>query len=221
MCSFFLAGSRKADIAILFHVGHKTKLRDLNKKLKIYLSNLFAKAKITPSTLRVALVNYGTNTQVLFDFNTHSRKPQVRSAMKTSIKGKVRNSRANFGAALHKVRTELFVQSAGSRIAEGVPGGLIIITDMAATPNGYNVVKEITLLKRMGVTVFGVAIGASVHDELRQLTSSPPEDYFQGLLKYNDLMADASPITNIVKRVRLRKYSYMIIIVLLFIISKA
>ncbi|XP_021375359.1 uncharacterized protein LOC110464458 isoform X7 [Mizuhopecten yessoensis] len=198
-----LESSREADIAVLFHVGHKTKLRDMNKKLKIYLSNLFAKAKVGPDMLRVALVNYGTATNVLFDFNAHSRKPQVRSAIKTTIKGNLRKSRANLGEALNKIRTELFVQRAGSRIDDGVPAGLIVVTDMVSSDDGFDFEQEMTSLKQMGVTVFGVGVGSSdVHDELRQLTSDPASDYFQAIPTLSDLLASAAPVKNIISRVK-------------------
>ena len=175
--------------------------------MKLFITNLFQKARIAPNKLRVALVNYGSKTNILADFNKYTTKPAVRKNMR-SLRAKLRNSKAYLGKALRTIRSDILTATAGSRLSEGVPTAIIIIADAPATRNRQSVdfVPEVEALKQAGVTIFGVGIGKGDNRELQSIASQPSDVYYQGASLHKEITQNKAFISNIVARARSCKF---------------
>lgn len=152
------------------------------------------------------MVNYGVTGTVLFNFNKYTQKSELRKAIRNTS-GKVRNSNANLGDALHLIRTKLFTKQEGFRLDEGVSSAIILITDMPSTVSSYSVEDEMNRIKRdFKTSVFTVGIDKADLKELQTITSTPTRDYFQSVTNYEDLMANKDILANIRNGIRPRKF---------------
>lgn len=191
---------------MVFHSSHKTKAKLFKTKLLNFISNLFAKAAVDSGDVKVAMVNYGVTGTVLFNFNKYTQKSELRKAIRNTS-GKVRNSNANLGDALHLIRTKLFTKQEGFRLDEGVSSAIILITDMPSTVSSYSVEDEMNRIKRdFKTSVFTVGIDKADLKELQTITSTPTRDYFQSVTNYEDLMANKDILANIRNGIRPRKF---------------
>lgn len=202
---FSLPGNVKADIVVVFHAGHKTKAKEFKNNLLNFLSSLFAKARIDTGDVKVALVNYGLSGKILFNFNKYTKKSDLRKAIRKSSP-KVRNSNANLGDALQLVRTKLFTKQEGSRLQEGVPSAVILVTDMASSKSSYSVQDEANRLKQdVKTTIFTVGVEKADLKELQTISSAPTGNHYQSVSKYKDLVSNKDILTNVLDGIRARK----------------
>ncbi|KAK3083543.1 hypothetical protein FSP39_025167 [Pinctada imbricata] len=190
--------SDEADILVIFHSGHKTKAKEFNKRLKVFISNLFAKANIDKGKVRGALINYGAGANVLFDFNKYSKKKDLRGYTRR-LRAKLRSSKSNLLAALKAARTQVFTAAGGARTTQDVPGAVILITDMKANTPLPGIVSEVDELKKQGISFFTLGIGKADTAELQSISSQPVSEYYQKISKYDQLIKDPDVIDHIIR----------------------
>ncbi|KAJ8320015.1 hypothetical protein KUTeg_001602 [Tegillarca granosa] len=75
------------------------------------------------------------------------------------------------GATLRHIRTQEFSQRSGSRISQGVPGAIILVTDMPSDSGTIDALDEAELLKRSGISILTVGIGDADRSELSAISS--------------------------------------------------
>lgn len=119
---------------------------------------------INPDMDRVAVVQYSNTAEIDFNLKRYSTLSEVLSALKgLQHKG---GQPSNIGAALQYVRNHVFTSGSGSRLLEGVPQILIILSGGRA---GDDPRTAANALRETGVT--SIAIGTTDSRTLEQLFS--------------------------------------------------
>uniref|UniRef100_A0A3Q2DYV9 VWFA domain-containing protein n=1 Tax=Cyprinodon variegatus TaxID=28743 RepID=A0A3Q2DYV9_CYPVA len=130
----------------------------------------------------VAVVQYSDTAQTNFNLNRYGTKHDVLQAINSlTHKG---GQPINIGSALQYVRDHAFTPEAGSRIRQGAPQILILLSGGRSADDVRNSVRE---LKEMGVTI--VAIGSSDADTLELQTISHEPRYALSVADYGELPA--------------------------------
>lgn len=118
-------------------------------------------------TTRVAVIQFSEGTHVEFLLNEYSSKEEVQNAVRRlRPKG---GQQINVGNALEYVSKNIFKRPLGSRIEEGVPQFLVLIS---SGNSGDEVDDAAAELKRYGVAPFPIARNAD-QEELIKISLSP------------------------------------------------
>ncbi|XP_032423104.1 collagen alpha-3(VI) chain isoform X8 [Xiphophorus hellerii] len=118
--------------------------------------------------VRVSVVQYSDDPKPEFLLNEHSTKAEVRQAvMKLRSSG---GNRLNTGRALEWVSRNIYQRSAGSRIEEGVPQFLILVTGGRSSDD---VSTQANQLKRNQVAPLAIGSRNADLNELRQISLKP------------------------------------------------
>lgn len=140
--------------------------------------------------VRVSVVQYSDDPKLEFLLNQFSTKDEVRQAvMKLRSNG---GNHLNTGRALEWVSRNIYQRSAGSRIEDGVPQFLILVTGGKSTDDVYTPAVQ---LKRNQVAPLAIGSRNADPDELK-LISLKPElvytvDSFQQLPRVESQLIDS------------------------------
>ncbi|XP_029394291.1 collagen alpha-3(VI) chain isoform X2 [Mus pahari] len=136
--------------------------------LKDFVQRVVESLDVGPDRVRVALVQYSDRTRPEFYLNSHMDQQGVISAIRrlTLLGGPTPNT----GAALDFVLRNILTSSTGSRIAEGVPQLLIVLT---AEPSGDDVRGPSVVLKQGGAVPIGIGIGNADISEMQTISFIP------------------------------------------------
>jgi len=148
------------------------------------------------------VVQYSRDPEAHFYLNTYSRKEDVLDTLRgLRHKG---GRPLNTGAALQYVRDNVFTASAGSRLVEGVPQLLILLSGGRSFDN---VDTPASSLKELGVLIFGIGSRSSDSGELQKISHEPsyalsvsdfadlPSVQQQLFTNINTVFVEATPIT--------------------------
>lgn len=117
-------------------------------------------------TVRVALILYSGNPQIMFNLNSYDRKSSVLEAVKgLAYSG---GDESNLGLALEEVANSLLSQTTGGRAEEGVPQMLVVVS---AGPSTDDIGAGDQALKETGVITFGVTIGDTATADLEAVAT--------------------------------------------------
>lgn len=136
-----------------------------------YIRNLIEKLvdslDVGFDTTRVAVIQFSEDTNVEFLLNEYSSKEEVQNAVRRlRPKG---GRQINVGNALEYVSKNIFKRPLGSRIEEGVPQFLVLIS---SGNSGDEVDDAAAELKQYGVAPFTIAKSAN-QEELVKISLSP------------------------------------------------
>lgn len=136
--------------------------------LKEFVQRVVEGLDVGPDRVRVAVVQYSDRTRPEFYLNSYMDRQSVVSAVSrlTLLGGPTPHT----GAALDFVLRNVLVSSAGSRIAEGVPQLLIVLT---ADRSGDDVRGPSVVLKRGGAVPIGIGIGSADITEMQTISYIP------------------------------------------------
>lgn len=136
--------------------------------LKEFVQRVVESLDVGPDRVRVAVVQYSDRTRPEFYLNSYMDQQSVVGAIRglTLLGGPAPNT----GAALEFVLRNILVGSAGSRIAEGVPQLLIVLT---ADRSGDDVRGPSVVLRRGGAVPIGIGIGNADITEMQTLSFIP------------------------------------------------
>ncbi|XP_045337808.1 collagen alpha-3(VI) chain isoform X7 [Leopardus geoffroyi] len=136
--------------------------------LKEFVQRVVESLDVGPDRVRVAMVQYSDRTRPEFYLNSYMDQQSVVSAIrKLALLG---GPAPNTGAALDFVLRNILISSAGSRIAEGVPQLLIVLT---ADRSGDDVRGPSVVLKRGGAVPIGIGIGNADITEMQTISFIP------------------------------------------------
>ncbi|XP_065525684.1 collagen alpha-3(VI) chain isoform X2 [Lathamus discolor] len=136
--------------------------------LKTFVQRVVESLDIGRDKVRVAVAQYSSAVQPEFLLDTHEDKADLISAIQElKIMG---GSPLNTGAALDYLIRNVFTVSSGSRIAEGVPQFLILLT---ADRSQDDVRRPSVVLKTSGTVPFGIGIGNADITELQTISFLP------------------------------------------------
>lgn len=114
---------------------------------------------IGPDGVQVGLAQFSNAARLEMDLNSHGSREAVTAAL-----GRIKprpGQTINVGAALDFVRTNMLLPEKGSRIQQGVPQLVLLMTSKKSSDS---VVEPAEALKRMGVLT--LAAGSKNADEL-------------------------------------------------------
>ncbi|XP_075612036.1 collagen alpha-3(VI) chain isoform X11 [Balearica regulorum gibbericeps] len=136
--------------------------------LKTFVQRVVESLDISRDKVRVAVAQYSNVIQPEFLLDTHEDKADLINAIQElKIMG---GSPLNTGAALDYLIKNVFTVSSGSRIAEGVPQFLILLT---ADRSQDDVRRPSVVLKTSGTVPFGIGIGNADLTELQTISFLP------------------------------------------------
>nr|XP_012289578.1 collagen alpha-3(VI) chain isoform X7 [Aotus nancymaae] len=136
--------------------------------LKEFVQRVVESLDVGQDRVRVAVVQYSDRTRPEFYLNSYMNQQDVVNAIRqlTLLGGPTPNT----GAALEFVLRNILVSSAGSRITEGVPQLLIVVT---ADRSGDDVRNPSVVLKRGGAVPIGIGIGNADITEMQTISFIP------------------------------------------------
>lgn len=136
--------------------------------LKDFVQRVVESLDVGPDRVRVAVLQYSDRTKPEFYLNSYMDRQSVVSAVRgLALLG---GPTPNTGAALDFVLRNILISSAGSRIAEGVPQLLIVLT---ADRSGDDVSGPSRVLKSGGAVPIGIGIGNADVVEMQTISYIP------------------------------------------------
>ncbi|XP_054850273.1 collagen alpha-3(VI) chain [Eublepharis macularius] len=153
---------------VVFLIDGSDGMRRSFPALITFVETVVRNLNVGPDDVRVAVAQYSNVPKVEFLLNAYSDKNAVISAVqRLSPMG---GSPLNTGAALDYLLRSVFVRQGGSRVAEGVPQFLILVT---ADRSRDDVTRPAVALKGSGAVPFGIGIGNADITELRTISFIP------------------------------------------------
>ena len=117
---------------------------------------------------RVSVVQYSREPAVQFYLNTYTTKDDILDAVR-GLRHKGGRT-LNTGAALQYLRDNVFTSSAGSRLGEGVPQVLLLISGGRSFDS---VSAPASALKKLGVLTFAIGTRNADRTELQKISHGP------------------------------------------------
>lgn len=151
-----------------------------------------ADLNVAPNLDRVAVVQYSNTTEIDFNLKRFSTVSEVLNAVKY-LKHKGGHP-SNTGAALQYVKDRVFTSGSGSRLLEGVPQILILLSGGRAGDDPRTPAKA---LRDTGVT--SIAIGTSDADTLELQMISHMPSYALLISNYNFLPAVKENVFSLIR----------------------
>lgn len=157
---------KKADIVFL--VDGSINLGRANfVSLMAFIENIIELFFTERDNLQIGLAQYATDVTDAFYLNTYKNRNDIKRAI-TQVEYKGGN-KINTGAAIRHVHDVHFTKEKGSRIDEGVPQILMVVTGGKSADDSKTAVLG---LKKKRVRVYAVGVGDN-ESELQNLASEP------------------------------------------------
>nr|XP_035921359.1 collagen alpha-3(VI) chain isoform X2 [Halichoerus grypus] len=135
--------------------------------IRDFLVNLLERLSVGAQQIRVGVVQYSDEPRTVFSLDTYSTKAQVLDAVKAlAFTG---GELANIGLALDFVVENHFTRAGGSRVEEGVPQVLVLIS---AGPSSDEIRDGVVALKQASVFSFGLGAQAASRAELQHIATN-------------------------------------------------
>lgn len=179
---------------IVFLLDGSDDTRDAFKQICQFVTRVVDKLNIGPSTDRVSVVQYSTKPRIQFDLNTHASKQDVFSSVESLQH--MGGSLLNTGGALDYIKNNMFVASSGSRMHEGVPQILVIVTGGRSQDD---VRAPAAALKQNHIVPF--SIGNQNADVIQLQTISYTPEHTLIVPQFDDLQTIEQKLVSYVKRV--------------------
>uniref|UniRef100_A0A673Y171 Collagen type VI alpha 3 chain n=1 Tax=Salmo trutta TaxID=8032 RepID=A0A673Y171_SALTR len=159
-------GGEKRDVVFL--IDGTTAVRSEFPAIRDMIGRVVEKLDVGLDRVRVSVVQYSDGAKVEFHLNKHSTKDEVRQATrKLQSSG---GNRLNTGRALEWISKNIYQRSAGSRIEEGVPQFLILVTGGKSNDDVSGPVNQ---LKTKLVAPLAIGTKNADPNELRQIALKP------------------------------------------------
>ncbi|XP_038862143.1 collagen alpha-3(VI) chain-like [Salvelinus namaycush] len=163
-------GGEKRDVVFL--IDGTTAVRSEFPAIRDMIGRVVEKLDVGLDRVRVSVVQYSDGAKVEFHLNKHSTKDEVRQATrKLQSSG---GNRRNTGRALEWISKNIYQRSAGSRIEEGVPQFLILVTGGKSNDDVSGPVNQ---LKTNLVAPLAIGTKNADPNELRQIALKPELAY--------------------------------------------
>ncbi|XP_056611528.1 collagen alpha-3(VI) chain isoform X1 [Triplophysa dalaica] len=153
---------------VVFLIDSTTKMRSEFPAIRDMVKRVVDKLDVGLDNVRVSVVQYSDDPKLEFLLNEHSTKEEVRQAIQR-MKSKGGNQ-LNTGQALDFVSKNIYQRSAGSRVEEGVPQFLILVTGGKSNDDVSSSAQQLKSIR-----VAPLAVGAHTADaeELKQISFRP------------------------------------------------
>ncbi|KAM7062788.1 collagen alpha-6(VI) chain [Molossus nigricans] len=175
-------GPSVADVVFLLDVSVNDSQENMDY-LKEFLEESVSALDIKENCMRVGLVAYSNDTQVINSLSRGINKSEVLQYIQNLSP---QAGKAYTGAAIRKIGEEVFSVQNGSRKNQGVPQIAVLVTHQ---PSEDNVTKAALNLRRQGVAIFTMGIDSASDTQLEKIASHPAEQYVSKLKTFSDLAA--------------------------------
>ncbi|XP_074171702.1 collagen alpha-3(VI) chain isoform X2 [Rhinolophus sinicus] len=135
--------------------------------IRDFLVNLLERLSIGTQQIRVGVVQYSDEPRTVFSLDTYSTKAEVLDAVKAL--GFIGGELANVGLALDFVVENHFTRAGGSRVEEGIPQVLVLVS---AGPSSDEIHDGVVALKQASVFSFGLGTQAAPRAELQYIATN-------------------------------------------------
>ncbi|KAK2501378.1 hypothetical protein MC885_001210, partial [Smutsia gigantea] len=135
--------------------------------IRDFLVNLLERLSVGTQQIRVGVVQYSDEPRTMFSLDTYSTKAQVLDAVKAL--GFLGGELANVGLALDFVVENHFTRAGGSRVEEGVPQVLVLVS---AGPSSDEIRDGVVALKQASVFSFSLGAHAASRAELQHIATN-------------------------------------------------
>uniref|UniRef100_A0A3Q3AHN4 VWFA domain-containing protein n=1 Tax=Kryptolebias marmoratus TaxID=37003 RepID=A0A3Q3AHN4_KRYMA len=153
---------------VVFLIDGTTATRNEFLSIRDMIVRVVEKLDVGLDRVRVSVVQYSDDAKQEFLLNEYSTKSEVRQAVRRlQSKG---GNRLNTGRALEFVSRNIFQRSAGSRVEEGVPQFLILVTGGKSSDD---ITQQADQLKRNQVAPLAIGSRNADVDELRMISLKP------------------------------------------------
>lgn len=164
----FLSFKAQDSADILFLIDGSDNTGSVNfTVIRDFLVNLLERLSIGAQQIRVGVVQYSDEPRTMFSLDTHATKAQVLDAVKAL--GFLGGELANIGFALDFVVENHFTRAGGSRVEEGVPQVLVLIS---AGPSSDEIRDGVVALKQASVFSFALGAEAAPRAELQYIATN-------------------------------------------------
>lgn len=165
--------------------------------MREFVKTVVDKLNVGENNDRVSVVQYSREAEVNFYLNTHNTKEDVVD----SVRGlRHKGGRPlNTGAALQYVRDNVFTNSSGSRLSQGVPQMLILLTGGRSFDN---VDTPASALKQQGIFVISIGTRNSDSRELQKISYEP--SYALSASEFTDLPGVQEQLSSVMSTVLVR-----------------
>ncbi|XP_016351069.1 collagen alpha-3(VI) chain-like isoform X1 [Sinocyclocheilus anshuiensis] len=157
---------------VVFLIDGTTKMRTEFPAIRDMVQRVVEKLDVGLDNVRVSVVQYSDDPNLEFLLNEHSTKDEVRQAIqRMRSKG---GNQLNTGQALEYVSKNIYQRSAGSRVEEGVPQFLILVTGGKSNDDVSGPANQ---LKSSRVAPLAVGAHNADEEELKLISFSPELTY--------------------------------------------
>ncbi|KAJ8371487.1 hypothetical protein AAFF_G00308050 [Aldrovandia affinis] len=156
---------RFADVFVLVDGTAQSEI----SQVRNLLLRLFTQLNIGSEAHRVGLAQFGSDTKVEFLLNKYRTKDEVLLHLKNRFRLRPGRER-NLGRALEHARTSFFSTAAGSRIAEGFPQFLVVVTAGRSQDEFTRAARSV---RAEGVTVISIGLPKTDRNDLQMIASGP------------------------------------------------
>ncbi|XP_053139073.1 collagen alpha-3(VI) chain isoform X2 [Hemicordylus capensis] len=134
--------------------------------IRDFLPNFIERLSVGAEHIRIGVVTYSDRPRTVFSLNSYTRKADVLDAVKgLSIPG---GEEANIGEALEYVVQNHFTRSGGSRIEEGVPQVLVLISSIESSDD---IREGVLAMKQASIFSFCIGVQKADNAELQQIAT--------------------------------------------------
>ncbi|XP_069790511.1 collagen alpha-3(VI) chain-like isoform X2 [Narcine bancroftii] len=181
---------------VVFLIDGSENVRPAFSSIKNFITRVIDNLDIGSDKVQIGLVQYSENPNVNFFLNSYSTKRDMLDVVR--FLRQQGGQSVNTGKALEYVKQNIFTKSAGSRVEEGVPQFLILLT---ASKSADDVGQAALALKQAGVAPFIISSGGADRDELQQISLSPDYIFEVPDLQNVEILEQrlASPLTTLNK----------------------
>lgn len=160
--------------------------------IKDFVQRIVADLNIDANRDHVAVLQYSNEARIDFDLKRYSTQDDVLDAVRgLSHKG---GSPHNIGAALQYVKDHVFTPELGSRLLEGVPQILILLSGGRSEDD---IRTPVRMLKNTGVIT--IAIGTTNADTLQLQTISHEPNYAISITDYEELQTAKQDVLSLLR----------------------
>ncbi|XP_025027518.1 collagen alpha-3(VI) chain isoform X14 [Python bivittatus] len=134
--------------------------------IRDFIANLIERLSVGPELIRIGVVMFSDQPRTVFSLNSYTQKVDILDAVKAlSILG---GEEANIGDALEFVMQNHFTRSGGSRIEEGVPQILVLISSIESSDD---VREGVLAMKQASIFSFSIGVQNADNAELQQIAT--------------------------------------------------
>lgn len=173
-----ITDTKRRDIVFLLDGSDDSQQKFMD--IKAFVQSIVTDLNVDADGDRVTVVQYSDTAETDFNFKSYSTSADVVHAVEhLQHKG---GSPTNIGAALQHLRASVFTSESGSRLTEGVPQILLLLS---GGRSGDDIRTPLRMLKEIGV--ISVAIGTTGADTLELQTIAHKPSYALSINDYTEL----------------------------------